>query len=344
MGLNMTGTTHINHDSLIYYLEPISFLFDDSEISEICISEGLVFAEKDNEWLKIEVKEFDKDKLFNIAHVIASDANQHIDEEHPILSAQLETGERIQVVFPPAATAVNITIRKPSNITFSLDDLHRMGVFSDTIATESHSINNNDKLLLNLLKKKRLVEFFIQAILSKKNIIVSGPTGSGKITFMKSLVQYIPLQERIITIEDVQELIIPHENKVHLLYSKGGQSVANVTPKNLLESCLRMRPDRILLAELRGEEAFYYIRNVNSGHPGSITSIHANSPRMAFDQLMLYIKESEAGRNLDRADIIKLLHLLVDIVVQFDRDATGQRKVTEIYFDPENKAKLMNVD
>ena len=110
-----------------------------------------------------------------------------------------------------------------------------------------------------------------------------------------------------------------HPNHVRLFYSKDGQGVARVTPKQLLESCLRMRPDRILLAELRGEEAFDYLRNVNSGHPGSITSIHATSAELAFEQLVLLVKQSAAGRELSREDIKQLLYLLVDIVIQFDR-------------------------
>ena len=110
----------------------------------------------------------------------------------------------------------------------------------------------------------------------------------------------------------------------------------------LLESCLRMRPDRILLAELRGEEAFYYIRNVNSGHPGSITSIHASSAHQTFDQLMLFIKESEAGNNLSRRDIIHLLRVLIDVVVQYKRLSDGRRVVTEILFDPVARNALSN--
>ena len=124
---------------------------------------------------------------------------------------------------------------------------------------------------------------------------------------------------------------MPHRNKVQLLYSMGGQGVAGVGAKALLESCLRMRPDRILLQELRDGTAFYYLRNVNSGHPGSITTVHAESPALAFEQLTLLVKESVGGSSLDRADIMGLLRVLVDVVVQCKRIG-GQFRVTEVYF------------
>ncbi len=156
------------------------------------------------------------------------------------------------------------------------------------------------------------------AVRSRKNILVSGPTGSGKTTWTKALIREIPSDERLITIEDAQELVLDrHPNHVRLFYSKDDQGVARVTPKQLLESCLRMKPDRILLAELRAEEAFDYLRNVNSGHPGSITSVHAASAELAFEQLVLLVKQNPGGRELARSDIKSLLYLLIDVVIQF---------------------------
>jgi type IV secretion system protein VirB11 len=126
---------------------------------------------------------------------------------------------------------------------------------------------------------------------------------------------------------------------VHMLYAKDGQGLAHITAKQLLESALRMRPDRILLQELRDGTAFFYLRNVNSGHPGSITTIHADSAALAFEQLTLLVKESEGGRDLGRDDVRSLLHLLVDIVVQMKR-IDGRFRITEVWYEPLRKRAL----
>src|SRR4029079_16704325 len=151
----------------------------------------------------------------------------------------------------------------------------------------------------------------------------------------KALIREIPSDERLITIEDAKELVLDgHPSHVRLFYSKDDQGLARVTPKQLLESCLRMKPDRILLAELRAQEAFDYLRNVNSGHPGSITSVHAASAELAFEQLVLLIKQSDGGRELPRSDIKSLLYLLVDVVVQCGVE-NHQRFVREVWYEPQ---------
>ena len=263
-----------------------------------------------------------------------------MDAVSPLLSASLPGGERVQCVLPPATSpdTVAISIRRPSKNLWSIGDLAGRGVFSGTQRAES----GNDACEAQLLRYFEHGEFetFMRcAVRGRKNILVSGPTGSGKTTWTRALIAEIPPDERLITIEDSGELVLDrHPNHVHLFYSKDCQGVARVTPKQLLESCLRMRPDRILLAELRGEEAFDYLRNVNSGHPGSITSIHATSAELAFEQLVLLVKQSSAGRELSREDIKQLLYLLVDIVIQFDRQQ-HRRCIKEIWYDPESRRR-----
>ena len=193
---------------------------------------------------------------------------------------------------------------------------------------------------MRLLEAQEYESFMRLAVLARKNILVSGPTGSGKTTWTKALIREIPREERLITIEDAQELVLDHPNHVRLFYSKDDQGLSRVTPKQLLESCLRMKPDRILLAEIRSEEAFDYLRNVNSGHPGSITSVHAASAELAFEQLVLLVKQSRAGQELPRADIKELLYLLVDVVIQFGVER-HQRFIKEIWYEPHRKRRRL---
>ncbi|WP_336869403.1 ATPase, T2SS/T4P/T4SS family [Sphingomonas sanguinis] len=186
--------------------------------------------------------------------------------------------------------------------------------------------------------------FFRLAVESRKNILISGATGSGKTSFSKGLIRLIPDYERILTIEDTRELVVPQRNHVHMMYSKDGKGLQKAGAKELLESALRMRPDRILLQELRDGTAFFYLRNVNSGHPGSITTVHANTAEGALEQLTLLVKESEGGNDLDRHDIRALLRSLVDIVVQMHRLPPGDGKparyrMTEVWFDPAGKPR-----
>jgi type IV secretion system protein VirB11 len=270
-----------------------------------------------------------------LAALIANSTRQRVAEDAPLLSASLPSGERVQIVLPPATTpgCVAITIRRQAEQVWSLDELAQRGIFQGTRAA-SEALDDSENELLRLLGAREYETFMRLAVKSRKNIIVSGPTGSGKTTWTKALIREIPSEERLITIEDARELVLDrHPNHVRLYYSKDDQGVSRITPKQLLESCLRMKPDRILLAELRSEEAFDYLRNVNSGHPGSITSLHAASAELAFEQLVLLVKQSRAGQDLARSDIKSLLYMLVDIVIQFGVDG-HRRYIKEIWYDP----------
>ena len=181
----------------------------------------------------------------------------------------------------------------------------------------------------------RFVEFFRLAVQSHQTMVVAGKTGSGKTTFMKGLVEEVPVTERLITIEDAAELTLPsHPNKLHLFYSKGGQGASAVSAKLLLEACLRLRPDRIFLAEMRGEEAFYFLRLAASGHPGSVTSVHAGSCELAFEQISLMVRESAGGGGMTMPEINRLARSVIDVVVHFGVDAGG-RFISGIHYDPQ---------
>ncbi|NLS16699.1 P-type DNA transfer ATPase VirB11 [Rhizobium sp. P40RR-XXII] len=316
-------------------LLPLSRFLKDTSLYEIVVNRpGEVLTEGTEGWQHHALPDLSFEKLMRLARAVASYSNQAIDEVRPVLSASLPDEERIQIVVPPATTkgTVSVTIRKPSLVTLTLDDLEKGGLFSDVSSPNRHVESSNTKLD-EILKAGNCATFLRAAVLARKNIIISGATGSGKTTLSKALIRHIPEHERIISIEDTPELVISQPNHVKLFYSKGEQGLSKISAKDLLESCLRMRPDRILLQELRDGSAFYYIRNVNSGHPGSITTVHADSAALAFEQLTLLVKESEGGRDLERGDIRNLLKVAIDIIVQCKR-IDGRFRVSEIYFEP----------
>lgn len=320
------------------YLAPITTFLKADGLTEMCINRPQeLWCEGRSGWKRHEVKDdrLTFDGLMGLARLAAGYTKQDVDSQHPICSTTLPDSERCQIVIPPAVPegTVSVTIRKPSDVRFSLCAFDKTGFF-DKISLNPGELSDIDKELVDLRRNGQWQSFFDLAVKNRKNIIVSGATGSGKTTFSKALIECIPSHERLITIEDTLELDIAPPNHVRLLYSKDSQGLSKVGPKQLLESCLRMRPDRILLHELRDGTAFFYLRNANSGHPGSITTVHADSAMLAFEQLTLLVKESEGGSQIDRADIRALLLTLVDIIVQVRKFPDGGRRVTEVYFDP----------
>jgi len=316
-------------------------ILSDPEVTELCINRpGEAFVETRKGWEHRALPFADFAWCRRLAKLIANSTRQRVDEATPLLSASLPTGERAQIVLPPATTpgTVAITLRRPSDTVWSIGELAERGIFRATRRSTS-ALDDTEQELLKLLSAQQYEAFMRLAVRSRKNILVSGPTGSGKTTWTKALIREIPSTERLVTIEDASELVLDaHPNHVRLFYSKDDQGLARVTPKQLLESCLRMKPDRILLAELRAGEAFDYLRNVNSGHPGSITSIHAGSCELAFEQLVLLVKQSPGGRELARRDIKSLLYLLVDVVIQFGVEG-HERFIKEIFYDPERRRR-----
>jgi type IV secretion system protein VirB11 len=316
-------------------------LLANDDVMELCINRPMeAFLETRDGWHREPLPFADFDWCSRLAKLVANSTQQRIDATAPLLSASLPTGERVQIVMPPATTAgcVAIAIRRPADKVWSIEELGRRGIFRST-RQAGQRLDDTEEELLRLLSSSDYEAFMRLAVRSRKNILVSGPTGSGKTTWTKALIREIPSDERLVTIEDAKELVLDqHPNHVRLFYSKDDQGVARVTPKQLLESCLRMKPDRILLAELRAEEAFDYLRNVNSGHPGSITSVHATSAELAFEQLVLLVKQNPGGRELARHDIKSLLYLLIDVVIQFGVER-HERFIKEIWFDPERRRR-----
>lgn len=324
---------------LLHYLAPLQRCLEPDDVTELVVNRPGEFAlERAGGWEWRDAPDLTESWLATLAKAAAAYTAQDVTDEMPICSTVLPQGERCQIVLPPAAERLSLTLRKPSAASLDLEAFARGGLF-DAVALASNDVSADEAALMHLRDTGDWPGFFRLAVESRRNILISGATGSGKTTFAKGLVQLIPPEERLLTIEDARELAVPHRNAVHMLYAKDGQGLAKIGPKQLLESALRMRPDRILLQELRDGTAFFYLRNVNTGHPGSITTIHADSATLAFEQLTLLVKESEGGRDLARDDIRSLLHLLVDVVVQM-RKVEGRFRMTEVWYDPLRKRAL----
>ncbi|MDP1875181.1 P-type DNA transfer ATPase VirB11 [Phenylobacterium sp.] len=276
--------------------------------------------------------------LSTLAHLAAANSGQNVDEANPICSTTLPGGVRCQVVLPPAASQVSLTLRRPSRRRMTLKSLERRGLFELVDAPRLTRPDIGHRLS-SLRDARDWPAFLAMAVQTRRNVLISGATGSGKTTLAKALIEQVPPHERLVTIEDTRELTPPHRNVVHLLYAKDGQSLAQIGPKDLLESALRMRPDRILMQELRDEAAFLYLRNVNTGHPGSITTIHADSAELAFEQLGLLVRESAAGRHMTSGDVSRLLRRLIDVVVQLRR-VDGTFRMTEVWYEPDHTPPL----
>jgi type IV secretion system protein VirB11 len=321
-------------------LRALQPLLSTPDVTEVCINRpGEAFVETSAGWRRELLPFADFAWCQRLAKLVGNSTQQRITEEAPLLSAWLPGGERIQIVLPPATSArsVAMTIRKPSDKVWSIDELAARGALRVAHRSSVVSVDSAERELQESLRVGAHEAFLRAAVRARRNILVSGPTGSGKTTWTKALIREIPTDERLIAIEDAHELVLDrHPNHVRLYYSKGDQGRARVTPRQLLEACLRMRPDRILLAELRAEEAFDYLRNVNSGHPGSITSVHAGSAELAFEQLVLLVKQSPGGQALSREDIRQLLYLTVDIVIQFGVER-HERVIREIWYEPERR-------
>ena len=329
-----------NVSSLTHTLAPLRPILDNPRVTEVCINRPKeVFIQSYDGWSTEALPFADFYWCRDFAKLVGSATKQRVDEVTPILSATLPTAERVQFVLPPATLAhhVSITIRRPSTKVRTLDELAAGGLFAQCLeATEK--LDAGEKELLSLKARRDYAAFIRLAVQLRKNIVVSGSTGTGKTTTSNALILEVPAGERLITIEDAEELVLErHPNSVRLLYSKGAQGLAKVTPKTLLESCLRMRPDRVFLSELRGEEAFDYLR-VIAAHPGSITSIHGSTARLALVQIMLLVKQSEAGQSLQTQDVWSLLYSLVDVVMQFGFDGKN-RFVKEVWYDPSVKRR-----
>jgi type IV secretion system protein VirB11 len=276
---------------------------------------------------RVEVRELTEERLWRLARQIASVSHQGISREHPLLAATMPDGARVQVVAPPAARGgLAFAIRKQVAPDRGLADYLGAGAFGETRFAQGYG-ERAAPPPPGSGEPGELAAYLARMVRERRNILISGGTSSGKTTFLNALIREIPKEQRLITIEDTPELVVEQPNAVSLIAVRGGQGEAQVGMDDLLAASLRMRPDRIILGELRGGEAYTFLRAVNTGHPGSLSTIHADSPEGAVEQLALIILQS--GVSLRREDIVHYVEQVVDVIVQLDR-VGGVRRVAQI--------------
>lgn len=348
-------------------LSPLQPYLDDKRNTEIAINRPFeIWTENEQGWQKHEAPQLSYHHLKRIATAFAVFNNLEINQDNPICSGSFPDGQRGQIIIPSACEngTVSITIRQPNMSRFSFDDYQTSGRLDSWIDVSTFQTDNivfpsfQKELLeaqteeirhlnsylgipqdvhlqlfeLQMLKAKAdrdIGKFIRLAVQHKQNICLIGATGSGKTTFTKAVCDLVPSDTRIITIEDTHELDLPkHPNRVHLFYK-------DVTPKQLLASTLRMKPDRIFLTELRGDEAFDYLNALNTGHGGSITTVHANDCQSAYYRIGTLIKQSEIGSKIDFEQIMRNVYVTIDIMIYLHKT-----QAKELAYDPIRKARL----
>lgn len=316
------------------YLAPFSGMLARPDVTDIYVNRpGELWIETLGGTIeRHEAETINAAVLDRLAKQVAALSHQGISREHPLLSATLPDGARIQIVAPPATRGdLALAIRKHISADMSLDDYAMTGAFAETRSDLCTGGSVASDEIRDRLARGHVSGALKGAVRARYNILVSGGTSTGKTTFLNALLREIPDDERLITIEDTPELLIRHQNAIGLLAVRGALGEAQVTADDLVSASLRMRPDRIILGELRGPEAYAFLRAVNTGHPGSMTTVHADSPQSAIEQLVLLILQT--GTRLSRQDVQDYVRGTIGVYVQLARTA-GRRYVSEVTLAP----------
>lgn len=264
---------------------------------------------------RIDLPELDDRLLQRLAEQVARVSHQGINREHPLLAATLPDGARIQLVGPPATRSHwALAIRRHRLLELPLDAYDRGPI-----------VPQPEEPMPSAMAEP--IAFLREAIRRRRTILISGGTSTGKTTFLNAMLHEIPGNERVVLVEDTAELKLPGANGVGLIAVKGELGEAKVSANDLLQAALRLRPDRIVLGELRGGETVSFLRAINTGHPGSFSTVHANTPRGALDQIGLMAMQTGIG--LTRAETLEYAASVIDIVVQLDR-IEGKRGIAAI--------------
>ena len=303
------------------WLRPFAPFLERADVTEVLVNrpgEVWIEAAGQPQMQRVDAPEVDDLLLSRLAAQIARVAHQGVNRENPLLAAALPSGERVQLVGPPAAKHWALAIRRHRMVDLSLEAYDR-----GPIAASGGKDRRDDLACA----RRDPVAFLKAAVAARKTILISGGTSSGKTTFLNALLKTIPAHERIILVEDTPEIADDHANSLRLVAVKGEMGEARVTINDLLQASLRLRPDRIIVGEIRGEEATTFLRAINTGHPGSFTTVHANTPRGALEQIAMMVMQS--GAQLSRGETLAYARSLIDVVVQLSRTG-GERVISDI--------------
>ncbi len=322
-----------------YLMTPLRALLQGEGVSEVCVNRpGEAWVLTEGRWRREARPDLSFKMLEGLVNAIANFSNQKCDRQHPLLSCTLPTRERVQAVIPPAVEpdTIALSFRNPSSRDFTLEHYAARGSF-DRIGKHARD-RRLETELLELKQARQWVEFQKLAIEAHLTVLACGETGSGKTTYLKSLCSYIDPNERVITIEDAREMWLPNQpNSVHLLYSHGDQGESSVTSSDLLKACLRLKPDRILPAELRGAEAYDFVDAAFSGHRGSMSTLHAGDAVLAFMRFIGLLRESSKCKSQSERELKVLTFCSIDALVIWDKPVDGQPVVSDIFYEPQRR-------
>ncbi|KTD34666.1 hypothetical protein Lmor_1199 [Legionella moravica] len=315
-------------------LAPLYEFLVDTQVSEVLVNKPQeVYVERAGILEQFDMPVLTTSYLRRLFALIANENKQTLSENSPILSGNLQDGSRVQLVIPPASLYETLSIRRFTLKRVRFSEYNEQGFFSyaQAVNLDESTQTSETTYLRELYDAKNWHAFIREAIIHKKNIIISGGTSSGKTTFLNSCLSEIPLNERLITLEDTYEIDSPHPNQVRLKALKQtGDTASRLNMQDLIQATLRLRPDRIIMGEIRGKEIFDFVSACSTGHSGSIATIHANNPKVAFMRMaQLYKLNQVAG--MTEADIYSVLHEAIDIVVQLQKTVSGRRLV-EVYY------------
>ncbi len=323
----MNAPQHVYLDA---FLAPLAEPLSRRDVTDIYINRpGELWLETFSGTERHDSEALDDASLWRLARQIAAASDQGISREHPLLAATLPDGARIQICAPPATRGhVIVAIRKHQMPDLRLRDYDLSGAFG-RVGEAARARTATDEALAEMLASGNVSQFLAAAVRKRKTIIISGATGTGKTTFLNALLKEAPDDERFVLIEDTPEIQLHHKNAVGLISVRGRLGEASVTPADLVEAALRLRPDRIIMGEVRGAEAISWLRAVGTGHPGSVTTVHASSPAGAIEQMAMM--SLSAGTELGRAEIVDYVKATVDVFIQLGHE-DGKRVVTDVKF------------